>query len=137
VTSRRRLITFGVAALAVVATLAIARLRAPAEEVSGSFCQVYPSITDMTEMLQRGLEGEARPDDLSPANYRALAEIVWSDRVATGGPEEVDADAVRIATAVRRAAEDEEPASLQDPAVRRAIERVEPIARTACDRRDG
>jgi hypothetical protein len=108
----------------------------PAGQASGSFCQLYPDITAMAAMLQRGLEGEARPDDLTPANYRSLTRLVWSDRVAEGGPDQLDADAVRIATAVRRAAGGEDPAPLTDPSVRRAIERVEPAAREVCDRGD-
>jgi hypothetical protein len=119
-----------------LALIVIVLLRPPSDEVSDSFCELYPNITKMTTMLERGLEGEGRPNDLRPANYRALADLVWSDRVAAGGPDELDADAGRIAEAVRRAATEEDAEPLRSTEVQRAIERVEAGAQEACDGRE-
>jgi hypothetical protein len=134
-TRRHKAVVAVLAAAAVVVVVAML-LREPSEQASDSYCELYPNIAKMTAMLERGLEGDAEPGDLSPDTYRSTAELVWSDRVAAGGPDELDADAQRIAAAVRTAAADEDATPLQDPAVQRAVERVEAGAKEACDGRD-
>jgi hypothetical protein len=134
--TRRQQAAAAALAVAAVALVAILLLRDPTEEVSDSFCELYPNITKMTAMLERNLEGEAKPGDLSLESYRSTAGMVWSDSVASGGPDDLDADARRIAAAVRSAAADGSVDPLQAPEVRRAVARVEAGAKEACDGRE-
>jgi hypothetical protein len=134
-TRRHKTVAAVLAAVAVV-LVAVVLLRDPAEEVSDSYCELYPNITKMTAMLERNLEGDPQPGDLPLDNYRTTAGLVWSDSVASGGPDDLDADARRIAAAVRAAASDEDATPLQGPEFRRAVARVEAGAREACGGRD-
>lgn len=126
------------AALAAAAAglLAVTMLRGSGEEASDSFCELYPNIAKMTTMLERNLEGDPQPGDLPLASYRATTGLVWSDSVAAGGPDDLDAAALRIAAAVRAAATDEDVGPLQTADFRRAVDRVQAGAKEACDERD-
>ncbi len=130
---RTGLIVASVVGALVVVGLVVALLRpVPTDDGEGAFCELYPRIANMAAMLARGLDHEARPDDLPPDNYRALANIVWADDVAAGGPDHLDADAVAIARSVRRAAREQDSAPLHTEAFRASVERVQAGAREAC-----
>jgi hypothetical protein len=122
-----------VTVLVLIAGIAIADWRSSEERPTDSFClalhDVEGRLADVEAVTTR-TNGQTEED---LGIYRGVLGLVWTDRVASGGPVGTEQDAVQVVTAIRAAIEADDPGSIRTPDVRAAARRLAPQAADACE----
>lgn len=99
---------------------------------SASFCLTFEDPGPSVESARRVLDGHPRPHDLTLDDQRGAAYFVWSIKTARGAPTELQADAQRVARAMRTALVSGHADGLEDPGFARSLDRLEHAGPQAC-----